>query len=103
MEQSINQLWNFIFWSMAIIIGALGGILTWTWWIVGQLHQKATYKWIEEIFSKDIKNEIKTMNDFLYKIHSCLAGDLEKDGVVTRITSVEKEISDIKNMLKKME
>lgn len=94
-HHEIEQIWAVLLWSGGFILTAFGILFAQVW-------NKASYRWIEETFSKDMKKEISLLNETLMQIKNALIGDLiNPGGMVNDISNIKKEMNNIKENCKR--
>jgi hypothetical protein len=88
---------------LSILLWGLGACVTgflflagWMWWIVGQLHQRVPFSWLEDKFEKKIQKDMDEVVKVLGEIKDALVGDMHTPGLVSKVHDIEKDIKTIK-------
>ena len=65
--------------------------------MLGQLHKKVTYDWIEQKFEASINHKMDTMATTLTEIKNALVGDFQHKGLIAKFEDTEKSIKGIQD------
>jgi len=89
-----SSIWRVMLWGFGTCITGFLFLAGWMWWIVGKLHDKVSYEWIENQFQKDMNKKIDMMNKTLVDIRVALVGDYQSKGLITRLIDMEEKCNE---------
>lgn len=81
---------SFLRWGFGICVTGFLFLAGWMWWIVGKLHDKVSFDWIENQFQKGLNTKIDNINVTLTEIKNALVGDFNRKGLITKVDDIEK-------------
>lgn len=90
-----SQLWRVLLWGLGICVTGFLFLAGWMWWIVGKLHDKVSFDWIEQKFEAGINRKMDAMSDTLTEIKNALVGDFQRKGLIAKFEDTEKSIKGI--------
>ena len=85
-----------LFWGLGICVSGFFFLAGWMWWLVGKLHDKVSYEWLENQFQKNLNVKMDTMNITLVDIKNALVGTFESKGVITKVEENQQTLLLIK-------
>lgn len=91
MESQVEQLWKILIWGFGLCFTGFVFLAGWMWWLVGQIHKRVTYEWMETKFERDIRKEISDISLSIRDIRNALLGDLATNtkGLLHRVDNIE--------------
>jgi len=96
MEGQIEALSKLVYWGLGTCVTGFLFLVGWTIKIQIDLANRVTYKWIEEKFEKDLREEMKIISTVLTEIKDAVVGDMDKPGIISRLRDVEKDVELLK-------
>ena len=87
-----------LLWGLGLCATGFLFLAGWMFWLVGQLHQRVTYKDLKEEFVKDVEKDMGQVVKTLDEIKIGLFGDLRKpgSGLVTFVHDLGMELKELK-------
>ncbi len=60
------------------------------------MSEKVSYKWIEEKFERDIKDQMSSITIVLTEIKNAVVGSFDRPGIINRLHDVERDIKELR-------
>lgn len=91
----MNEISKLVYWGLGACVTGFLFLCGWLIKIQMQLSEKVSYKWIEEKFERDIKEQMTSITVVLTEIKNAVVGSLDKPGIINRLHDVERDVKDL--------
>lgn len=96
MEQQVEALSKMVFWGLGTCVTGFLFLMGWIIKLQIEVTNRVSFKWIEEKFEKDLREEMKTVTMVLTEIKDAVVGNMDKPGIISRLRDVERDVAVLK-------
>ena len=93
--EGINELSKLVYWGLGACVTGFLFLCGWLIKLQIQMSEKVSYKWIEEKFERDIKEQMSSITTVLTEIKNAVVGSLDKPGIINRLHDVERDVKEL--------
>ncbi len=90
----VKGLITLLLWGLGSCITGFLFLMIRIWNLNNEVKDKVSYKWIEDHFEPEIKNEFKDIKDAIKRIEEGIIGTIDKEGLSTIVHDLKKKLND---------